>query len=191
MHAPPSLIGLYSPAPQSGKSTTAKYLALHHGYKVVPFAGLLKEMMRPMLTAFGYSSNAIAALESGDKSEKIIGDVTLRKMYQTLGTEWGRALHSEIWVRAWEHRVATLMASNQRVVVDDMRFPNEFHAVTRIGGEVWKITRKAASVGAAHASEGALNSSVWDREIPNDEGIEDLFIRLCTIMRPAEEEVVL
>jgi hypothetical protein len=40
----------------------------------------------------------------------------------TLGTEWGRdAVHPDLWVRLW----AASGPRTSRVVVEDVRFPNE------------------------------------------------------------------
>ena len=116
------IIGLYSPAPQSGKSTVAAYLN-EQGYVVVPFAQTLKDMLVPMLEALGYDEEGARYLTTRAK-QVVVRDagVSVRHMLQTLGTEWGRqCIHPEIWTRCWKGRAQR----HSMVVADDVRFPNE------------------------------------------------------------------
>ena len=113
------IIGIYSPAPQSGKSTVAEFLE-QKGYVIVPFAETLKEMLVPMLEALGYDKFGANYL-THEAKEVIVGDagVSVRHMLQTLGTEWGRScIHPEIWLRCWRKK----MAKYDAVVADDVRF---------------------------------------------------------------------
>ena len=49
---------------------------------------------------------------------------------QTLGTEWGReCIGPEVWVDVWKSNVQKWLDGGLNVVVDDMRFPNEWDAV--------------------------------------------------------------
>lgn len=99
------LIGLYSPAPQSGKSTIAAALE-QKGYVIVPFAETLKLMLLPMLEALGYDNKGANYLVNQAK-QVVVGDagVSVRHMLQTLGTEWGRqCIHPDVWVRCWKGR---------------------------------------------------------------------------------------
>lgn len=163
----PTIIGLYSPAPQSGKSTIARHLTLQHGYDLLPFAQPLRAMARPLLAGLGLSEQRIGYHLHQDKTA-IIAELgcTGRHLLQTLGTDWGRQLiHPELWVRCWSAQAKT----RQLVVADDVRFPNEAEAVKALGGEVWKVWRPGARVNCPHASEGALNAwSGFDRLVVND-----------------------
>jgi hypothetical protein len=151
------IIGLYSPRPQCGKSTVAAMLCEGGGHRV-PFAGTLKAMARPLLAAFGYSREEVLRIEQGDKTE-VIGPlgVTVRKIYQTLGTEWGREhIHQDLWLKAWTAKVCRIPAE-ELVVVEDVRFLNEAALIKKLGGEVWQITRPGAGVESTpHPSENAL-----------------------------------
>ena len=50
---------------------------------------------------------------------------------RTLGLDWGRdCLAPDFWLGVWRHKVQDLLARDKRVVVDDMRFPNELQSVT-------------------------------------------------------------
>jgi hypothetical protein len=173
------IIGLYSPAPQSGKSTVATYLE-QQGYAIVPFAETLKLMLIPMLESLGYDNCGANYLVHQAK-QVVVGDagVSVRHMLQTLGTEWGRqCIHPEIWVRCWKGRASRFDA----VVADDVRFPNEAKMIKLLGGEMWRIDRPDATATFDHASEGSLNSyREFDRYITNDGTIEDLISKLQDI----------
>ncbi len=169
----PSLIALYSPAPQSGKSTVAKHLEFHYGYTRVPFASILKEMARPIFFSLGYSLEDICEFETTNKERMLpeIG-VTPRRIYQTLGTEWGRMMiNNELWIKLWEAKVSRL----DRVVVDDMRFPNEYDKVKALGGLTIKVQRDdVEQVMYNHVSEGSLNSAAFDYTILNNRSLSEL-----------------
>ncbi len=86
-----------------------------------------------------------------DKAEPlyVLGGVSARKAMQTLGTEWGRALHPDLWVRLWE------AGAGEGCIADDVRFVNEAQSIRRAGGCVIQVVRSLADVErpAQHASE--------------------------------------
>jgi hypothetical protein len=168
------LIGIYSSTPQSGKSTVAHHLVMRHNFERVPFADVLKAMMHPVLEALDVDAQE---LYTGDKSAVVYKDKTLRHALQTLGTEWGRKCMGEnFWVDMWKRQVSmakSVYGSN--IVVDDMRFPNEFEAVRSLGGWTWKVARPGATAPTnGHASEGALDNLLFDTELVNAGTLHDL-----------------
>ncbi len=178
----PRVVGLYSPAPRCGKSTVAEWLVDEHGFARLPFAKILKDMARPLLAALGYDPAGVHRLETGDKTDLIevsTGDdtVTLRHLYQTLGTEWGRnCIHPDLWIRAWSAQADQILSSRMYagVVADDMRFPNELAAIRREHGAFWAVKRKGVKVPNAHGSEGQLDGGNADFVVNNDGSLEDL-----------------
>lgn len=169
------LIGLYSSAPQSGKSAVASILCEDHDYFVIPFAGTLKEMLRVLLLDLGISHQESERLLFMDKEEPltVLGGKTCRYALQTIGTEWGRkTIWNELWVQAWKQQVLQSRSVGQQLIVaDDMRFPNEFDAIRRLGGINVRVRRPGATAKAGvamnHASQGALDDYVFDHEIHN------------------------
>lgn len=170
-----TIIGLYSSAPQCGKSETATVLVNTRGFVRIPFAAPLKAMARPMFKALGYSDQEIYLFETTNKSHTLSIGRTVRYIYQTLGTEWGRkCVHPELWVMLWEAQVRAFMDKGYSVVADDMRFPNEYEAVAKLNGEHWKIERACAPAATAHASEGALDEFMFPTIIENNGTLDDL-----------------
>lgn len=170
------LIGLYSSAPQSGKTTVSKELE-RFGYVRVPFADTLKRMVSTLLTDLGYNAEEAKHYAYTYKEFVVPAlGVTVRHLLQTLGTEWGRqCVSSDMWLKVWQAKVQRLTY----VVVDDVRFPNEADLIRTLGGEVWKVTRCDAEVAQAthmnHASEGSLDA--WPhfaRYIENNGTLEQL-----------------
>ena len=171
------LIGLYSSVPQCGKSTVARYLRDEHNYAVMPFARTLKAMLVPLLTSLGYNEFEVQRLIAHDKQHVVTElGVTVRHLMQTLGTEWGRqCVAPDVWLRVWRKSVERY----DRVVVDDVRFPNEADLIKTLGGEMWLVERPGVSrEGAAHASEGSLARWRFDRTIVNDRTLHRLYSQL-------------
>lgn len=174
------LIGLYSSAPQSGKTTTAEILVCYD-YRIVSFAEPLKKMTVQFLMGFGYSKGDAERIIK-DKNF-VIGEVELRvrDIMQRLGTEWGRkAIHPDVWIKMWESKQRRLPL----VVVDDMRFPNEYKAVKRQGGLLIRIERgKARSENREkHESEGALDNFEFDHVIYNNGSIPELEEKIVKVI---------
>lgn len=167
------LIGLYSPAPQSGKSTVATQLALMGNFSLFSFALPIKRMVVEVLNAAGYNSSEIGYFMAEGKEEPIerVGGASFRYLAQTIGTEWGRNMvENDLWVN--------LLLNNPNLptytVIDDVRFANEYNAIRAKGGEVWRIRRPSGFVSTAHVSEGQLDGMTFDYEITNDGSYADL-----------------
>lgn len=143
----PKLIGICGPA-GAGKSTAAHYLCRKHDYVRTRFAEPVKDMLRAM----GLTERHV----DGDLKQAscdLLGGKSPREAMQTLGTEWGRDLmHPDLWTRLWLHRCQPLFDEWRRVVVDDVRFPNEAATISRLGGKIIRMEPPRAET-AAHISE--------------------------------------
>lgn len=114
----------------------------------------------------------------------LLGGKTPRYAMQTLGTEWGRNLiHPDLWVFIWtRYRRSEMRAfPRDRVVADDVRFPNEVDAIHELGGEVWRVHRPGCQ-SDGHESESYVKGLKVDREIMNDTGIVELDARVNTAL---------
>lgn len=134
----PRIIGLTG-RKGAGKDTGAKALMLQ-GYENMKFAGALKDMLRTLLFYQGADNIAIERMIEGDLKEQptdYLNGQTPRHAMQTLGTEWGRKLIDDgIWVSATMKRAV----NGGKVVITDVRFPNEKAAIEKVGGVVIGIT---------------------------------------------------
>ena len=187
----PRVIGLYSHAPQQGKSTVAQYLRNSYGYQVVSFATPLKRMASHMLHGLGYSPQEIDGFLTEGKSIRLaeIG-VDTRHILQTLGAEWGRnCIHPDLWVFMWQRQVKHILDLGGLVVVDDVRFQNEYEALHQMHPDTqfWRIQRDFSILGGrtGHISEGFAenNSRVHtDAWINNDGSKQSLFETVSGLM---------
>jgi len=179
------LLALYSPAPGMGKSTAAQYLAEQFDFTIVKFADCLKDMLRVMLfDHVGLSHKMTERYVDGDLKETVIPQlgVTPRHIQVTLGTEWGRdMIRADLWVHITRMRLERLQAANVDVVIDDMRFRNEFDAIHGLGGVPVKIVRPNVYYKAKHRSEGGLDD-VPMRVITNGGQVCDLEVDVARLV---------
>jgi hypothetical protein len=169
----PRIVAFSGPA-GSGKTTAAKHLVTDHGYRRIRFADPLKDMLRD----FGLTFDQIDGSLKETPCEMLCGK-TPRRAMQTLGDEWGRQLiGGDIWVQAWERRLeeAMLWSSDTRIVVDDLRYPNELDALLRNDALIVRILRPEVPAVENHDSENhALFSQ---RVLINDSTPTDFVNRL-------------
>lgn len=128
--------------------------------------------------------------------------LTPRHALQQLGTEWGRACYENVWVD-YALRVANGLLQNRilysvrngpgwgkggsniavpkGVVIPDVRFKNEVDAITKAGGKIWRVHRKAAGLAGAagqHQSEQELDTIPAEQfsiQIYNDGTLDELY----------------
>lgn len=181
------LIALYSSRPQCGKSTVAERLRARHSFAIEKFAFPLKKMLGALFDEVMPPHEVRRRLEGDLKEIPIaaLGFVTPRRMMQTLGTEWGRGLDPDFWVQVMEARLSVHDArySSARIVVDDMRFPNEFDAMRRFGATLVRVDRPGESVTPSHASEGALDHYEFTHTIQNTGSLEDLYTQVDRLVK--------
>jgi hypothetical protein len=188
----------------SGKDTAADLLVNDFGFKRDSFANTLKDAVskifhwdRDMLQ--GLSTESRAWREEVDDwwAERLgIPHLTPRWVLQFFGTDVCRDYFSnDIWVASLERK---LMQSKDNVVISDVRFANEIHAIKDAGGTIVRLQRGAlpvwwdmarnnpelmfSSYPAVHSSEWAWISSGDDVVIHNDGTIIDLGVNLRIVI---------
>lgn len=177
----PELIALYSPAAQMGKSTATRLLTEGLGFQNVKFADPLKAMTRCFLEQIGVPAEQVEDFVEGHRKEEPLTEfgfdhLTTRKIMQTLGKEWGRdSLDPNLWTTIAGRKARKLISDGERVVIDDLRFPNEYDLVRTMGGEAWCLYNPRVPIGTSeHPSEGLLANHAFDRALINDGTVEEL-----------------
>lgn len=156
-----TLIALCADAPCAGKSEVAKYLCQTHGFQLIKFAGPLKNMTRSFLASLGFNDEDIEdRVEGALKEVRIPGvGVSTRQIMQTLGTEWGReCISPSLWTDITRSRLYPLLAAGEKIVIDDLRFRNEYNLVLGLRGSTFKVQRRSVQYLGTHASEGELKN---------------------------------
>jgi hypothetical protein len=175
------IIAIYSSIPQQGKSTIKDYLVNKYGFRHLPFARLIKQMLFTLLVQHGYrDEDAIKyiEIEKNTPLSRLHGMPTARFLLQTLGTGWGRhQVHNDFWLAEWEAKASVWSRTGQGIIADDMRFPNEMEAVKRLCGKVWRVERPGSEIpkSASHESEGRLSAMQFDRAISNAGCVTELY----------------
>lgn len=194
----PSLVGIIGQA-GAGKDTIADHLVREHGFVKVSFADPMKRFAREV---FDFAEHQVwGNIDAKNTPDPRWDGLTPRFALQTLGTEWGRGCHPDVWIR-YALRIADALRvggwrytpsyglfeeegrSGFGVVIADCRFANEIAAVRKAGGATVRVRRPGfeGAVGVAHhASEEdqkSLPDSSLDAVFENDGTIPDLLRRV-------------
>ena len=188
----------------SGKDTAADLLVNDFGFKRDSFANTLKDAVskifhwdRDMLQ--GLSAESRAWREEVDDwwAQRLgIPHLTPRWVLQFFGTDVCRDYFShDIWAASLERK---LMQSKDNVVISDVRFANEIHAIKDAGGTIVRLQRGVLPIWwdtarsnpelmlsaypDVHSSEWAWISSGEDVVIHNDGTILDLAVNLRIVI---------
>lgn len=169
------IIGLTGTA-GCGKSAAAAALVERAGFSERPLAAGIKRICAHV---FGWDDARLnGPSENRNAPDPEWNGLTARYALQALGTEWGRRMHPDVWVRH-ALRYARLDLSTEEgrlgptfrgVVIPDVRFSNEAAAIRAAGGKVVRITRPGAGLqgaAGAHASEAGIPDELVDLELPN------------------------
>lgn len=155
----------------SGKDTAGLWFKDEFDFVIYAFAKPLKLA----LAAMGFPEPG-----SREAKEQLVPgySFTWRQAAQTLGTEWGRNLDQDIWLKCGEQFLDNCKDS---VVITDVRFENEAAMIRRRGGMILHIKGRQTDLGAqkAHPSEKPLMFYPSQDEIIDNSGsIEELHQQL-------------
>jgi hypothetical protein len=91
--------------------------------------------------------------------------MTNREFLQYFGTEVGRSIDKDLWIKALMYSYGRDKESHW--IVPDVRFPNEADAIRNAGGVLWKIEREGSGAGN-HISEKLIDDIMVDIIIENN-----------------------
>ena len=160
------LIGLVGPA-GSGKSTAASMLQDEWSFTDLAFADPILDMICALFANAGVDGSW--ATERSLKESPTMLGFSYRHLAQTLGTEWGRSLSPDFWLRVMAMRLECPEIIDEHVVISDVRFPNEAEFIKRRGGVLVRINRHQPDRPVRdHVSESLGQSLLVDYEINNN-----------------------
>jgi hypothetical protein len=204
----------------SGKDTAADYLVNFHGFRRDSFAGTLKDAVAAV---FGWDRTLLEGRtkEAREWREQVdpwwakrldLPNLTPRWILQYWGTEVCRkGFNDDIWIASLEHK---LLASNDDIVISDVRFPNEIGAIHNAGGLVvrikrgedpewfpaaesynrgpagnttWALSKSKLEKAKIHASEYSWVGGKIDHTVFNDTTIDELFKQIELLAAPSKE----
>jgi hypothetical protein len=147
------------------------------------FAGAGKDTAAEALIAAGWERRAFAdplkdiARDLGWNGEK---DDHGRRLLQTLGQSVRAHLGAHVWIDATLDDIEP----GDRVVVTDVRYPNEAAAIRQLGGVLVRIERPGVGPANDHPSEHALDRYRFDFQILNAGTVADLHAEMLGLVAP-------
>lgn len=171
-----SLIGLAGRA-GAGKTTCAEHLSDRYDFLHLSFADPIKDMLGALLEHLDVDYDVLHSPRLKEAPLKLgaLGhypSLTPRRLMQSLGSEWGRRLvHPDLWVRVLEWRCGLHeggVPAHTRIVISDVRFPNEAGWLRARGGRLVHVLRaQEPAAPPGHASEFGLRLRDGDFTVSN------------------------
>jgi hypothetical protein len=175
-----------------GKDTIADYLVKNFHFAKISLGDPLKEALQNI---FGFTDDQLW----GDKKETVdpYWNTTPRELMQFIGTDLMRihlaekfpSIGQSVWVMSLEKHINNMIANGvQRIVVPDMRFPNEELVVRKFGGFVIRVERPECESHDTHVSENSSKDIYADATIINTKfdklysDTEEVLRKLCPSM---------
>jgi hypothetical protein len=168
----------------SGKDVIADYICEKYGYRKIAVADAIREEAEEFIvSAIGgsiYSLNeSFGQVTEAFKTAVWAKPTTpeIRVLLQWWGTEFRRTQDPDYWIKRLAQKLSN---ADESIVVSDVRTPDEIATIHQAGGEVWFVERPGVgSVGIAnHYTEVALEGATFDRNILNDQTLDDLKIKV-------------
>lgn len=178
----PLLIGLTGLA-GAGKDTVRSILEHEHDLDGMAFADPMRDMLAALFETCGVKPEWMTERHLKEEPIPEIG-ASYRKMAQQLGTQWGRAIDPDFWLRIAAAKIAMYRRHDSPgIVISDVRFHNEAAWIKDQGGVIWRILRPGVEPVLAHESEAYASTLPWDYTILNSHGIDDLIPAVAAGLR--------
>lgn len=171
---------------RSGKDTFAAPLLEEYGFQRVSYADPLRAAalrLDPLVGRPAFRGNLSPSHDvrlsqvveelGWEKAKDLVPEV--RRVLQRLGTDAVRTMDPDFWVRAAMREVdVRRLDLGARIIMTDVRFPNEADAIRERGGILLRLWRPEAIVADAHSSETALDDYPDDAIVSNEGTPEEL-----------------
>ena len=181
----------------SGKDTVADIFLKNNGFERVSLADPIKRLAKEL---WGFSDTQLwGPSEERSKPDTRYNGLTPRRVLQHLGTEGGRAIDEDVWIRYAVNNINKELSQKgacykpnlgfykspdsndiKAVVISDVRFINEIRFLKKEGGALIRVKRPGAGLEGKfgmHQSEvemSAISDSEFDFILTNDGTLEDL-----------------
>ena len=197
----PVVVGICGKA-RAGKDTAAEMLSQHieTSYTskctlttISPMASAIKLMLGNFLFPF-FDNNffEVDKLLYGDEKDYVIPEIgaSPRRMLQTLGTEWGRSINPEIWIKSKQAELRMMCKRDvppEVVFIPDVRFDNE----AKLCDVLVQVVRPHHSTEVpAHASESGIAAHLIDLTVQNDSDLNALRHKMETLWDTVLDTIV-
>lgn len=169
------LVGISGLA-RSGKDVAGEIILenLGEGWSRGAFADIPKEML------FVMGVDTKCANKDGEDEYY---QYNIRNLMQTLGTEWGRNIDNDIWIKAFKKKNPT-----GNFVITDVRMENEADFVRDNGGVIIHVKGRGGIKGN-HQSEAGIEIKRGDLLVFNDSDLENFEKEISNICKTIVKKV--
>lgn len=166
------IIGLYGPS-RAGKDSVAGYLVNDFGYEQRAMAAAIRAILLGLDPLLMDEEGNIWGLT--DLFARCDGDWDQIKAESKesvdLMIRLGQTCRDVLGETVWLDVVMPPVNSAQKIVISDVRQPNEYRAIKERGGEVWKISKPDTE---KRGMDGLLEGYEFDARIDNRGSLVDL-----------------
>lgn len=164
----------------SGKDTVAAHL-VRHGFARVAFADPVRDVLlgiNPLVTRDGLRLRDLVTAHGWDTAKRQFSEV--RELLQGLGAGVRDSLGEQVWL---DHALQRLDTLRGPVVVTDVRFHNEAHALRNRGFTLVWVRRPGVGPANSHVSETSIPVERADVVLTNDGSIQELHAAVDALLR--------
>lgn len=186
----------------SGKDTVADYLVDNYGYHRVAAADAMKEDLCRYLdmdlnTLESIKNKKIDLIDTKEKDHvsllgEKVGEFSIRRFLQLYGMDMRYRISDTYWLStSIDNKIHELElkfgATDNNIVVSDVRFEIEYDFIKKHGGKVFYIEGRTGLTEeeSKHVSEQFVNTTARDKcdmVIDNSQTIDDLYIKVKELM---------
>lgn len=154
------ILAFYSPYPRAGKTTAQKCILFSNGVRRCSFAAPIRGIVYSLFSQLNihYPGNF-----KDTPLSDIPGGRTIRDFLIAFG-QAGRSVWPDIWVELLRREIRE--TSEEIVLVDDLRMPNEYAMLREEGAKIVRITVPGRMI-VPSETEGRLEGNTFDAELEN------------------------
>ena len=161
------IAAFYAPYHGAGKTTAAKGM-LSDGTprRVLSFAGPLYDIAVSVACHLGVAKRrGIYLNDYKDKPLSELGGASIRDFLNGFGAK-GREIYPDIWAEHMRGRLNSYPTKEMSVLIDDLRFPNEYAMLREEGAKIIRITVPGRPI-IGTETEALLEDREFDYELVN------------------------
>lgn len=168
----PQIIGLYGPS-RAGKDSVAEILVDDFGYEQRAQAAAIRKILLGLDPVISDNNGVFRTMQHLFQAHNEDWDQVKAASSESVDymIRLGQTCRDVLGIDVWLNTAFPPIGSDTKVVISDIRQPNEYDAVKARGGEVWKIIRPGVE---KRGMDGLLDHLHFDAVLYNNGTLSDL-----------------
>lgn len=168
----PQIIGLYGPS-RAGKDSVAEILVDDFGYEQRAQAAAIRKILLGLDPVISDNKGTYFTMQHLFQAHNENWDEVKAASSESVDymIRLGQTCRDVLGLDVWLNTAFPPIGSDKKVVISDIRQPNEYEAVKARGGEVWKIVRPGVE---KRGMDGLLDHLHFDAVLFNNGTLSDL-----------------